>query len=578
MQNAKSFLKEHALAFGLAVVLALVSIFPQVMFRVDHRDVYQGIELLPDSPWSARVREVQDGHASFGSIYYKEGKDDPYLFQPLGSIAVGKLGDAFNLDINNTLLLARVVFSILAFLLLYAFVLVFSRDKRAALVSASILLFADSVLSYYGVSQMFHGLSPDSFLRLSRPVYPALIYISLFSFLTVFWQFYKKQNWRWGVAAAILLALNFYTYFYSWTFLYAAGGILGLLLLVTKQFKQALRVAVVYVGALLLAIPFILNLHRASTFATYAETSLRFGVINTHAPSLIGITALVALIAFIFLYPRERKDEYLAGLALLIAPVITLNQQLLTGKVLQPAHYHWFFHKPFALIFITIIIFHLLDKKGWSKFAKVLTVLGIIASVFVGAFVQSASYASDSRDGGSIAIERQKYGPVTQWLNQHAEGELVVFGNDETSHMVVIYTPHNVFYHRAAIYSLAATDERLRDVLFTFYRLRGIDTKTVKDVFYAERGFISTSIYGMHYRELLGSYEAISDDKIDELLREYTNTLSVPRAEWLKQVFAKYDVDYLVWDTKKDPDWKLDQYSFLKKEAEFGDMLIYSTN
>ena len=83
--------------------------------------IYQGIELLPDSPWSARVREVQDGHPNFGSIYYKDGKDNPYLFQPLGSMAVGYMGKVFSLDINNTLLLSRFVLTFVAFFLIYGF-------------------------------------------------------------------------------------------------------------------------------------------------------------------------------------------------------------------------------------------------------------------------------------------------------------------------------------------------------------------------------------------------------------------------------------------------------------------------
>ncbi|MDP3763181.1 MAG: hypothetical protein Q8Q92_00775 [bacterium] len=577
MLKFKDILREHKVAIILAILTSLIVVLPQVYFRIEHRNdgIYQGIELLPDSPWSARVREVQDGHSNFGSIYYKDGKNNSYLFQPLGSMVVGYMGKMFSLDINNTILLSRFVLSFVAFLLIYIFVFLLSRDKLTALCSTAVLLLADSILSFYGVRQILSGVSPDNFLRLARPINPAMVYILLFSFLTIFWLFYKKKNWRYGVASAILLGLNFYNYFYSWTYLYAFGGLLVLFLLFQKKWQEALRVTGVFIGALLVAIPYGWNLYSATSHPAYAEVSARFGVVLTHAPLFVGFVVVATLAVFLMGFPKEDRNKYFFGLALLLAPFVTMNQQLLTGKVLQVSHYHWFFHKPVAVIFVLIVIFHLLARRGLYFYKKMLATLVIVASVATGVFVQASSYYYDGRDGGEIAIERQKYGPVMEWLNKNTEKEAVVFGNNETSHLTVIYTPLNVFYHRAAIYSLSATKERLLDVLFAFYRLRGIGTKDARKVFFEERDYISWNIYGMHYRELLGSYEAIPDEKIEEIVALYKATLSTPTSEWLKQVWSRYEVEYLVWDTKSDPLWHLDQYSFLKKVATFDDMAIY---
>ena len=40
-------------------------------------------------------------------------------------------------------------------------------------------------------------------------------------------------------------------------------------------------------------------------------------------------------------------------------------------------------------------------------------------------------------------------------------------------------------------------------------------------------------------------------------------------------MFAKYQVNWVIWDTKADPTWALDRYAFLHKEATFGDLVIY---
>lgn len=583
MKTFVHIVREHKIAIVIAVLTSLITIFPQVYFRIDPNVVNQGIELLPDSPWSARVTEVQNGHPNFGSIYYKDGKDLPYLFQPLGSMVVAYMGQLFSLNINDTILLSRLILPFVTFLLVYAFIFLISKERFAALSGASLLLLADSVLSFSGLSRLLHGLSPDSFLRLARPVNPAMVYILLFGFLVSFWLFLKRKDWRFGVLSAVVLGLNFYNYFYSWTYLFAFGGIFGLFLLFQKKWQEALNVTAVYVGALVVAIPYVLNLVRVTAHPGYHDASMRSGVVLSHAPLFVGFLVVVSLAIFLFGFPRKEavdKEGYFFGLALLLAPFLTMNQQLLTGKVLQEAHYHWFFHKPIGVIFVLVVAFYFLARKNLVFYSKALGVLIVAASIGTAIFVQVSSYFHDTRDGGLVAVERQRYGQVMDWLNENAERESVVLANDEIAHLTVIYTPLNVFYHRAAGYSLAATTDRLTDVLFTLYRLRGVGVKDideVKDVFFADRAFISATVFVIHYRELLGSYEAIPDEEVEKLITQYEETLSFPTSEWLNSMFKRYEVEYIVWDKKADPTWNLDQYKFLKRVAEFdgGDLVIY---
>jgi hypothetical protein len=173
-------------------------------------------------------------------MYYKDGKDLPYLFQPLGSIVVGYMGKVFSLDINNTFLLSRLVLTFIVFILIYCFVFSLARDKLVALCGATVIILAESVLSSSGITQLLHGASPDNFLRIARPVNPAMIYVLFFGFLASFVSFYRQRNWRSGVLSVVLLGLNFYNYFYTWTYLYAFGGFLVLLLLLQKQWLRAI--------------------------------------------------------------------------------------------------------------------------------------------------------------------------------------------------------------------------------------------------------------------------------------------------------------------------------------------------
>lgn len=577
MNHLRSMLKTHKIAIGLAILTSIIVAFPQIYFRIDHRSdgIYHGIELLPDSPWSPRAREFQDGH-NLGSMYYKDGKNDPYLFQPLGSAVVAYMGKIFSLDINNTILLSRFVLSFIVFLLFYYFIFLLSRNKLVALAGASMLVFADSILTYNGVIDLFHGISPVDFLRIARPVNPAMVYIPFLGFLILFWHFYEKRDWRYGVLGAIVLGLNFYDYFYTWTFLYAFGGVLSLLCLVRRKWREALQIVLVYIGGILVAIPYIFNLYHASLFQTYKEVGARFGIIYAHRPLFVGFSVIGALIIFLLFFPKENRNRYFFGLALLLAPFVTMNQQILTGRIMQVNHYHWFFHKPVAIIFVLIIIFYLLGRSRWVSYRNALMYLIIAGSIAGGIYVQTYSYYNGTNDGGQVAIERQKYGPVMDWLNQHVPKESVVLANNEASHMVVIYTPLNVFFHRAGMYSLVATKDRLLDQLFTFYRLQGVEAQDVQETFFGARAWISSNIYGMHYRDLGGSYKTIPDDMVNDIILLYKkDALSVSASEWIKHMLTKYEVDYIMWDKKIDPEWKLDQYPFLEEVAIFGDIVVY---
>ncbi len=572
----KELLHAHKITILLAVLVSIIAVFPQAYFRIDHAHdgVYQGIELLPNGPWQGRVREIQDGHG-FGSIYYQDGKNDPYLFQPGGSMVTAYIGKAFALTINNTFLLATVLLTLITFLLLYGFVFVFSRDKLAALAVATILLPAQPVLNLSSLARLLLGVVPADFWEMSQAANPAMIYIGFFAFLLLFWQYYEKRTWPWGVASAVVLGLNFYNYFYTATFLYAFGGILGAIFLLQKKWPEARRVFYVFCGGLLVAVPYMWNLYQATEHPNYHAVAARFAIIHSYAPLFIGVSVTVALLIFLFWFPRARREQYVFGLALLLAPVLTMNQQIITGKVLQVGHYHWYYHRPVAIIFAVVTVFYLLDRYGWHRSKKILAAFIILVSFVVVSWVQVHAYYHDPHVNDTIATERQKYGPVVEWLNVHAQKEEVVFANNEISDMTVIYTPLNVFYHRSALHALSATEERLRDQLFTYYRLQGVDKKSAPAVFERDRAEVSTRLYGLYYRDLYESTGDIPQEKLDEIIALYEESLTTPMTKWLKQMMEKYEVHYAVWDTKSDPTWELSKYPFFKGGATFGDLIIY---
>jgi len=562
-------LKNHQWAILLALIAGIIVAFPQFYLRYDNQAVYQGIEEIgteDEIAWLSRVREVYDGHPLLNNPYLKEGKNDPYLYQPLGSNIIASLGKLFTLDINNAILLSRFLFPFLVFLLVYGFVLLFTKQKITALATSSFFMLGNCLFARKAIFQILQGDSPSAtYLNYTRPVNPLMTHFFFFGFLLCFWLFLEKKQWRWGILSTLILGLSFYDYFYTWTFLFAFLGASIAIFILRKRWHDAKRIGLVLSGALLIALPFFLNLYRATLHPNYAEVSQRFIVEGKGI--VLGLAVPLLLVMFLLCFPRKQKEQYFFGLALVIAPFIVLNQQLITGKILMTDHYHWYFHLPLAMIFLLMISFFWISKLNRPMLQRIFAILIIVSSILTSLLVQNNSYAKNK----DRIADSQKYGPVMEWLSQNAPKDEVVFANEETSHLVVIYTPLNVFYHAVARMTLAATTERLENTIFLYYRLDGLAQDKITDVFFKDREKISHLVYGMYYR---GDRE-MPDELLLGIMQKCQDSFSLSTNDFFREMMDKYQVSYLVWDKKQNPQWQLDQYLFLEKVTEIGDFSIY---
>ncbi len=577
-------IKNHKWAVLLAFLSAIIVAFPQFYFPCDHSEAYRGIYIATtdnEHGYLSRVQEVRDGHPSLGSVFLKDGKDDPYIQPPLSEILVAYLGKMFFLDLNNTILLARFLFAFLVFLVVYGFVFFISKEKLIALAASSAVCLANSLISPRGIFALLQGEPPGTtFLTLYRPVQPQVSFLFFFGFLLFFWLFFDaliklniKKLWIWGAVSTLILGLSFYIYPYTWTFLYAFLGVFFLILIFQKKWQDAKRTLYVVFGGIIISIPYFLNTYEASLHPHFWEIIIRFRYIVTRQP-IFGFLVPSLFVIFLVLFPKKWKSQFIFSLALLIAPFIVLNQQLITGRVLSIGHYHWYFHQPLAIIFLIIILLY--QTKLWQdklklfksiSVSKILAFLIIGVSIYTGIVIQISSYqASENK-----ILSEQRYAPVVEWLNVNAEKEEVVLAASELPSILSIYTFLNQFspdYHY-----LSASNERILNSLFLFYRLDGVKGEEAKDLFLQEeeRKYISGSVYNTHYENLYGSTAAIPDQVLYSFAEKYQDFLLIPIDKFLEM----HEVKYVIWDTRNYPRWDLDQYHFLNKVYEEGDFIIY---
>jgi hypothetical protein len=177
------------------------------------------------------------------------------------------------------------------------------------------------------------------------------------------WLALTEANTRKAVGAAlgagVTFALVVFSYFYLWT---AAAAwlvcISGLWLFARKTERERALIVFGIIGAF--ALPalityFWLLSYRATTVdATQA-------LVTTHQPDLMRLSEVVALVILLLLLLgvrrrsfefRDRVVLFTASLALTI--LVVFNQQLITGRSLQPIHYEWFIANYCALVALVL--------------------------------------------------------------------------------------------------------------------------------------------------------------------------------------------------------------------------------
>ena len=331
-------------------------------------------------------------------------------------------------------------------------------------------------------------------------------------------------------------------------------------------------------GGVFIAIPYFFNVYKTSLHPYFIEMTTRFGLVESHQP-ILGFLVPIMFIIVLFFFPRKWPGRYIFSLALFIAPFIVLNQQVITGKDFNSGHYHWFIHQPLAIVFLVTIFLY--QTKFWQEklkilkninMSRILACLIILISFYAGIVIQAASYKESE---GQLLYD-QRYAPIVEWLNNNTKKEEVVLTDFHQSEILSIYTSLNQFYSLLGRYYFSASNERILNSLFLFYRLDGLRGEEAKTFFLQEpeRHFISKNLYGPYYRNLSGKASDIPDQLLFSFAEKYQDFLLIPVDKFLKT----YEVKYVVWDKKNYPQWHIDQYEFLNKVYENGDFEILIIN
>lgn len=406
---------------GLAMMI--LSLYPQLNLWAIRGHDWNGAYAYNDIDevaYAAYLEALIEGRPRLSDPY--TGHDDaPGLRQPesLFSIqfippyAIALLARPLGLSASSMMIMVGALAAFATALALFWLIGMLTGDERIAATGALTVLCLGTLACAQGAIVQLLGRGwAYPYLPFLRRYLPALPFPVFFIFCALVWRSIRNDNKRafylYAAGAGLAFAVLVYSYFYLWTT--AATWLLcfAVLLLIAKPdgWKRDLKSFAV-TGALAAAalLPYsILLSNRATTMDSVQLLAL------THAPDLFRTPTLigVAVLAMLVYAQRRGRLEWrdrrvLLTAAFALTPLIVFNQQVVTGRSLQPIHYEVFivnYVAAFSLVLTAALVWRKTITNASRKLAS--TVLLIVALLTFGWGVVEADITTHVLDEQNV--------------------------------------------------------------------------------------------------------------------------------------------------------------------------------
>lgn len=345
------------------LAMLLLSLIPQIHLWIVRGREWNGayVTLQGDEPlYSAYINTLIDGRprrndpfAAVDSTPAAPMPESTFSIQLLPSYAIAFVARAFGLSASSAFIFLLGAAGLFASFSLFWLLTFVGVDYRLAAAGTLFVLCMGGLAGGHGLLGLLlktGDLSIPS-LPFLRRYQPAAAFPLFFAFNLLVWRALISESKRVARVSAILaglsLAVLVFSYLYLWT---AAAAWLACIGLLWFWFRPADRwkglFGLVTIGTItaIALVPYAyLVSHRAATLDEHQTLTATHQPDLLRIPEILGALILVALVVAV----RRRKIAWskpptLFAASFALLPLVVFNQQILTGKMMQPYHYQAF--------------------------------------------------------------------------------------------------------------------------------------------------------------------------------------------------------------------------------------------
>jgi hypothetical protein len=362
--------------------MVFLSLYPQVQLWLTHDKQITSVVaynqgLGDEVAYAAYINALIEGRPRRNDPY--TGRDDRpnapqseslFSIQFVPAYAVALPARMLGISATTAFIVLTPLMAFCSSLAVFWLLAVVTRSDRWAAVGTLVVLSLGALASAEGaLANLVATTTHFDYFPFLRRYQPAASFPLFPIFCFLVWQFLAQAQKRLMTAmfAGTVFALLVFSYFYLWTAAAAWLGLVGVLWFVGRPEDRLavvrLLVVIGTVGAAALLPYLLLISNRAETMANVQALVL------SRRPDLFSATEVIGVLVIIFLAAgalrgsidfRDRRVIFAASFALM--PFIVLNQQIITGRVMQSIHYKGFVANYSVLLAIVIC-----GALGWRK-------------------------------------------------------------------------------------------------------------------------------------------------------------------------------------------------------------------
>lgn len=359
--------------------MMLVAFWPQIHFMGHRGRAWQGANAIthPDEvAYSAYVASLMRGNPRRSDPYTGRTDSVPeslFSIQFVPAYAVALPSRWLGLGASTVFMILAPLCALASSLVIFWFVWLLTRDERFSAAAVLIVSGFGTLIAGQGIARYVANLnyliplwissrvSPPSlyhlpFLRLYQP---AVAFPLFFVFCALVWLALtrpaRRRAFVMAAAAGVVFVLLIFSYLYLWTAAAAwlvCACVLWALLRKSERRRAAVVFGVIFMFAAAALVPYFRMLAQRAATVDAAQA-----LVFTHQPDLFRLPEIVALLVLGALgfgvwrgILRGSDPVVIFAGAFALAVLAVFNQQIITGRSLQPIHYEWFIANYLVLI------------------------------------------------------------------------------------------------------------------------------------------------------------------------------------------------------------------------------------
>ena len=502
--------------------------------------------------YSAYIQALIDGRPRRNDPY--TGRDDApgnsqpeslFSIQFVPAYLIATPARIFGASSSTAFIALGILAPLLSCLALFWLIHNLTQDHRLAAAGAIVVLCFGAFAAGEGAIRLLSSTSQYAFLPFLRRYEPGAVFPLFFVFCTLVWKSLKakRRTLGWAFAAGVVLDALIFSYFYLWTSAVAWLVCLAVVWFIAyrSEFrKHAAPFGTILLLALVALVPYGLLLsYRSVTMDNAQKLTLSHAPDLLRAPELLGIVIL-ALITFGAVRGKInwRAPEILFAASFALLPLAVLNQQVITGRSLQPFHYESFITNYVALVgaFVTIVSLWrsriVANATSSYRLANRLIVIALLWACVEVVVIPTQFIRRDSQFIDRVAAvgERLRELSNSDIANGNVGADprpLVLATDNRVSMMLPTFAPQAIFWApNFDLLHLRAGESRERFYQFLYYS--GVDPKQFKTELDQPMGNIAAAAFG-HERvlpDLAVNVNPITSEDIDTEVSHYESYLS----------------------------------------------------